>query len=152
VQGVEGHPGGLTGTQPVEQVDRECAQVSRADGRLTAGQLRGELRTAVANRTIAGLGAEQRTGRKVVSGEMSAQLVVGCLPPSERLRGARQAGRQAEHMQQSVDVEPHQMAAIDLERRECRARAQTYRREREGPHADALDPIRRVYAECQHGT
>ena len=98
------HPAGRF--QSIQKSFRKGAQVAAAaQGRLAAGQLGHHEGRPFLKPPVAAGGVAQGTSRQVMPHEMPAQLDLRGLPTAQRLCGRRQAGVQAERVQQAVGIE-----------------------------------------------
>ena len=133
VQRVERRPRRLIGAQAIEQFFREMRSRSRCRLRLALRELGDDGVAARLHRLVVRVCEEQGARRKIVPGEMPAQLVVRRFPAAERLGRARQPGGHTKHVQQPVRVVVHEMPAVDVHRVERCARSQPYLRQLEWP-------------------
>ena len=136
VQRVERRPRRLARAQAVEQLFRKCAQVAVAELRLALRQLCDERVAARFQRVVVGVRERQGARRKIVPGEMSAQLVVRRFPTAERLSRSGQARGHAKHVQQPVRVVGQQMPTIDVHCIERGSRPQPHLRQLERARDD----------------
>ena len=119
VERVVGGPHALAGLDPVEELLRESGQVApvhppRGQGLLHLPQLGHDREGAGLEPLVAGRLVHQGAGGEVVAEAVAAQLHLRRLPAAVGLRRRRQAGVQAERVQEPIGVEAQQVGEVPL--------------------------------------
>ena len=113
MQSVVGRPHRLAGLDPVEEFLRKGAQVAaRPEGLLALGQFGDKPVGPGFDAHVSGARIHESAGREIMAHGMAAQLAVGFLPAAIWLRARRQAGGQAEGMEQPVVVQAEHVLEI----------------------------------------
>ena len=117
VAGIERCPDILSKCQPLEQIGRIRTEVAVAVGLLAGGQAGHQRIALVAEHGVPSSGRGKCDRGKIVpAGEVAAQLSVRYLPPAVWLCRGRDAGSQAEAVQQTIHLQAVQVALIHIGR------------------------------------
>lgn len=103
VDSIKRRPHAFPLLQPVEQLDWESTQIAARGQRFLAARQAGHDLVAASLEFQIVRGREAQSARgEVVSGEMAAQFRLRILPSTQRVRGRRQPGVEAEGMEEAI--------------------------------------------------
>ena len=127
VNGIEGSPHSLALAQPVEELNRERAEITTLQRSLAFAKFRHHSVGVVLEVVVSRTGIHQRAGRKIVAASIvTTQLTIGSFPSSKRLRGGWNAGVDPKCMQQTIRRQRMQVLAVGFHRDFARTFAQSH--------------------------
>ena len=113
MDGVERRPDLLAFAEAIEEVDRECAQISTLESGLAFAEFGDDCACILFEIFVAGGGEHQGTSRKIVAASVvAAKFAVGFLPAAEWLGRGGDSCRETEGMQQAVGREGTEKLAV----------------------------------------